>query len=871
MSRHILIASLFLLLVASALCPKPQFAGRSNEAKEKSGKSGGSNGSSKKVWNNSDQQKETSTLSTRSGGAPTPRVESDAELEAKKVIQEAFNEIPRCFLFWQAEQKFGSVVFKYYIYRSVKKTFTAYKIKYLNGRILVKTKSVFTDLEKSFEFLGYRLISPPRPQGETETEIVEESERDTSDKTWVSEKVTKEIQTSVTQLFYKLSIRIRGQLVRYSTSTSTTGKFILVTYREGSTFITYKLFESSEKTVRVVNYSSGYNWKEVVTKCGGKWSESEEKEREELTQEGSYEDSRRKEEREKADREAKEKADREAREKADREAKEKADREAREKADREAKEKADREAREKADREAKEKADREAREKADREAKEKADREAREKADREAKEKADREAREKADREAKEKADREAREKADREAKEKADREAKEKADREAAQNTDNTWTTIPISYSTSSTQKQYFNHFNVNPKGRTIYATSRKISGAMWYVYIFRYYRTYYYYKFSQTTRGLGDFSSGEAKSLKDAADRTQCSIPATFKEPALGDEEFDEFLWKQETIDSTSYTKATQLLSRVNINIQGTVVFYESRTENSFTYWIIVIRNSRYYYSFYITKKGTQAEVLEKRSTGISLTQVVENVGGEPVQDYEEPSRDSHEDTTVGDQVTTNKWSKQTITTSTTTFLQNVWSKLSISVKGSLVYYASWSSTGTYYLTIYKDGSTYTAYKFYQNTSQKLTFVGKASATTAKDCAKQVGVEQIDYTEVPESSNKSKKSTKSSPNNAEVVDGWTIDSKPQANLSMMQTFIKSTYNTVPSGNLVYFATKKDGAGNNYIGIFKSTDGTIYSAWHFVVDSRNRISVRNKGTTKNAKDAARSLNYTLPGKYSQI
>ncbi|NOL48816.1 cell envelope integrity protein TolA [Pelistega europaea] len=87
----------------------------------------------------------------------------------------------------------------------------------------------------------------------------------------------------------------------------------------------------------------------------------------------------------------------------------------------EAKEKAEREAQE-----AKEKA--EAKAKAEKAAKEKAEKEAKAKAEKAAKEKAEKEAKEKAEKEAKEKAEKEAKAKAEKAAKEKAEKEAKEKA-----------------------------------------------------------------------------------------------------------------------------------------------------------------------------------------------------------------------------------------------------------------------------------------------------------------------------------------------------------------------------------------------------------------------------------------------------------
>ncbi|MEM6270902.1 MAG: OstA-like protein [Bacteroidota bacterium] len=147
------------------------------------------------------------------------------------------------------------------------------------------------------------------------------------------------------------------------------------------------------------------------------------------------EEAREKAAREQAAREAKEKAEREVNALADQLAREKAAREAKEKAEREANALADQLAREKAEEEAREKA---AREKAAREAKEKAEREANALANQLAQEKAEREAQEKAALDEKEKAAQAraaqiAREKADREAREKAEREAKAQATRERA------------------------------------------------------------------------------------------------------------------------------------------------------------------------------------------------------------------------------------------------------------------------------------------------------------------------------------------------------------------------------------------------------------------------------------------------------
>ena len=125
------------------------------------------------------------------------------------------------------------------------------------------------------------------------------------------------------------------------------------------------------------------------------------------------------------------KGDGQAKQKAEAEAKRKADEEVKQKAEAEAKRKADEEAKQKAEAEAKRKADEEARQKAEAEAKRQADEEAKQKAEAEAKRQADEEAKQKAEAEAKRKADEEARQKAEAEAKRKADEEARRKAEDE--------------------------------------------------------------------------------------------------------------------------------------------------------------------------------------------------------------------------------------------------------------------------------------------------------------------------------------------------------------------------------------------------------------------------------------------------------
>ncbi len=133
-----------------------------------------------------------------------------------------------------------------------------------------------------------------------------------------------------------------------------------------------------------------------------------------------------------AEREAKEMAEREARVSADLEAKEKTEREARVKTEREAKERAEQEARAKTEREAHERAELEARVKAELEAHERAEHEAMAKVEHEAKERTEQEARVKAELEAKERAEQEVRAKTELEAKKRAEQEARAKAEQEA-------------------------------------------------------------------------------------------------------------------------------------------------------------------------------------------------------------------------------------------------------------------------------------------------------------------------------------------------------------------------------------------------------------------------------------------------------
>jgi TonB family protein len=134
----------------------------------------------------------------------------------------------------------------------------------------------------------------------------------------------------------------------------------------------------------------------------------------------------------KAEAEAKRKAEEEAQRKAKAEAKRRAEEEAQRKAEAEAKRKAEEEAQRKAEAEAKRKAEEEAKRKAEEEAKRKAEEEARRKAEAEAKRKAEEEAKRKAEEEAKRKAEEEARRKAEEEARLKAEEEARRKAEEEA-------------------------------------------------------------------------------------------------------------------------------------------------------------------------------------------------------------------------------------------------------------------------------------------------------------------------------------------------------------------------------------------------------------------------------------------------------
>jgi TonB family protein len=134
----------------------------------------------------------------------------------------------------------------------------------------------------------------------------------------------------------------------------------------------------------------------------------------------------------KAEAEAKRKAEAEAKRKAEEEAKRRAEEEAKRKAEVEAKRKAEAEAKRKVEAEAKRKAEEEAKRKAEEEAKRKAEAEAKRKAEEEAKRKAEEEAKRKAEEEARLKAEEEARRKAEEEAKRQAEEEARRKAEEEA-------------------------------------------------------------------------------------------------------------------------------------------------------------------------------------------------------------------------------------------------------------------------------------------------------------------------------------------------------------------------------------------------------------------------------------------------------
>jgi peptidoglycan hydrolase-like protein with peptidoglycan-binding domain len=148
--------------------------------------------------------------------------------------------------------------------------------------------------------------------------------------------------------------------------------------------------------------------------------------------------------RQKAAAEAQQKADAEARQKAAAEAQQKADAEARQRATAEARQKADAEARQKAETEARQKAEADARLKAEAAARQKAEVEAKQKADAEARQKAEADAqraaaevKQKAEAEARQKAAAEAQQKSEAAAKQKAEAEAKQKADAEARQKAD--------------------------------------------------------------------------------------------------------------------------------------------------------------------------------------------------------------------------------------------------------------------------------------------------------------------------------------------------------------------------------------------------------------------------------------------------
>ena len=111
----------------------------------------------------------------------------------------------------------------------------------------------------------------------------------------------------------------------------------------------------------------------------------------------------------------------------------KAEEEARRRAEEEAARKAEEEARRRAEEEARRKAEEEARRRAEEEARRKAEEEARRKAEEEARQKTEEEARRKAEEEARQKAEEEARRRAEEEARRKAEEEARRRAEEEAA------------------------------------------------------------------------------------------------------------------------------------------------------------------------------------------------------------------------------------------------------------------------------------------------------------------------------------------------------------------------------------------------------------------------------------------------------
>ena len=628
MSRHILTAGLLILLVASALTGgvrlRPLQGGHWTEDKENSLRSVGSN-------EDVGGHKVGGARTTKFIGPRYQRAESEAEIDAKSAIKEAFGEIPRCFLFWQSEQTDGHVKVRYFLYRSAKRTFTAYIIKYSGSTAVDHSKLRTADLEKAYEFFGFTL-TPPKISGTREPSDGKENETEGSKKSVAQPKPTQPT-------------------------------------------------EGSKKSVAQPKPTP----KPEVPK-----------------------------------------------------------------------------------------------------------------------------------------------------------------------------WTPTPITSDTTSFYLEIFFRLRITVRGRLIFATTFKSSQSTTHVTVYRYKSEYYYYTFTQSSSNEFTLTDqGTAKSVKDASKITRCDISKDYEEPEINDEERLVY-WKSYTVDSSVISRFAQIFSRLSIQSYGRIIYYATRVESGITYYFVVIRNSRYYYSYIFTQRSGEDEVLAKNSTGISLDQVTENVGGEISKDFSEPARSSDEDTTIGDQVTTNKWISQTITSSTTSTIESYWSKLSIIVKGTLIYYATWTSSGTYHFTIYRDGTTYYSYKVYQSSKNSYILVGKASGTTAKASAKQLGVElPSTYVEPePEPS-------------ATLTTNWKIFPVTDERRTTLDNLIKKTKNNVPSTELIFYAMKKDTVGVYYMGVYKINTNS-YSAWQMYQESNGKVSVKNKGVASTSKNAAKSCFYDLPDKYSQ-
>jgi hypothetical protein len=660
MSRHILTAGLLLLLVASALTGgvrlRPLQGGHWTEDKENSLRSVGSN-------EDVGGHKVGRSRTTKFIGPRYQRAETEAEIDAKSAIKEAFGEIPRCFLFWQSEQTDGHVKIRYFLYRSAKRTFTAYIIKYSGSTAVDHSKLRTGDLEKAYKFFGFTL-TPPKLSGTKEPSDGEENGTERSKRSVSEPKPTQPTEGS------------KRSVAQPKPTQPTEGSKRSVSEPKPT--------QPTEGSKRSVGQPKPTPTPEVPK------------------------------------------------------------------------------------------------------------------------------------------------------------------------------WTPTPITSDTTSFYLEIFFRLRITVRGRLIFATTFKSSQSTTHVTVYRYKGEYYYYTFTQSSNNEFTLTDqGTAKSVKDASKITRCDISNDYEEPEINDEERLVY-WKSESVDSSVISRFAQIFSRLSIQSYGRIIYYATRVESGITYYFVVIRNSRYYYSYIFTQRSGEDEVLAKNSTGISLDQVTENVGGEISKDFSEPARSSDEDTTIGDQVTTNKWISQTITSSTTSTIESYWSKLSVIVKGTLIYYATWTSSGTYHFTIYRDGTTYYSYKVYQSSKNSYILVGKASGTTAKASAKQLGVElPSTYVEPePEPS-------------ATLTTNWKIFPVTDERRTTLDNLIKKTKNNVPSTELIFYAMKKDTVGVYYMGVYKINTNS-YSAWQMYQESNGKVSVKNKGVASTSKNAAKSCFYDLPDKYSQ-